>query len=295
MWRRRSWFSLNGKVGVQGSEEEQTSYIAPGCGAIGRIHATTPHQALPSPKPLRRPVEPTREFFAKNRFVGILDKSEYEMLGPENRSKCDRLVAACLGFTQKTRSQFLAVCANGRPTIIDFDGEDPLPKPLMRAAAMAASGKMRNPEQGAEYDIKVGLDLLSDYLYVNRHNSKRLRKLQELIAERRGARGLGGPISAKDQLLLAEVVYDYAIIGITPRDSSSTQTSSSSKEDRAEVPPSDTKKPTEHDGSITRTSTASQVSVEEYLASSTTFFAERFAKAFPGVRSLGSRDKVLAV
>jgi len=37
---------LNGKVGVQGSEEEQTSYIAPGCGAIGRIHATTPQASL---------------------------------------------------------------------------------------------------------------------------------------------------------------------------------------------------------------------------------------------------------
>jgi len=42
MWWRRSWFSLKGKMGIQGSEEEHTSYIASGCGATGRIHATTP-------------------------------------------------------------------------------------------------------------------------------------------------------------------------------------------------------------------------------------------------------------
>ena len=38
-------FCLNGKMGIQGSEEEQTSYIAPGCGATGSIHATTPQAA----------------------------------------------------------------------------------------------------------------------------------------------------------------------------------------------------------------------------------------------------------
>jgi len=33
-------------MGVQGSEEEHTSYIASSCGATGRIHATTPREAI---------------------------------------------------------------------------------------------------------------------------------------------------------------------------------------------------------------------------------------------------------
>jgi hypothetical protein len=43
MWCRRSWFSLNGKVGVRGSEAGRSSYAGPGPGTTGRIRATTPH------------------------------------------------------------------------------------------------------------------------------------------------------------------------------------------------------------------------------------------------------------
>jgi hypothetical protein len=41
MWCRRSWFSLNGKVGIQGSETGRSSYGGPACSATGRIRATT--------------------------------------------------------------------------------------------------------------------------------------------------------------------------------------------------------------------------------------------------------------
>src|SRR4051794_9524133 len=42
MWWRRSWFSLNGKVGIRRSEKGQSSYVGPARSATGRIHATTP-------------------------------------------------------------------------------------------------------------------------------------------------------------------------------------------------------------------------------------------------------------
>src|SRR5215210_7590131 len=41
MWRRRSWFSLKGKVGIRGSAGEPPSYSSPAPGATGRIRATT--------------------------------------------------------------------------------------------------------------------------------------------------------------------------------------------------------------------------------------------------------------
>jgi hypothetical protein len=44
IWRRRSSFSLNGKVGIQGSEEGQSSYVGPDESATGRIHATRPRR-----------------------------------------------------------------------------------------------------------------------------------------------------------------------------------------------------------------------------------------------------------
>src|SRR4051812_26902267 len=41
MWRRRSWFSLKGKVGIRGSAGEPPNYSSPAPGATGRIRATT--------------------------------------------------------------------------------------------------------------------------------------------------------------------------------------------------------------------------------------------------------------
>ena len=46
MWWRRSWFSLNGKVGIRRSEKGQSSYVGPARSATGRIHATTPPAGL---------------------------------------------------------------------------------------------------------------------------------------------------------------------------------------------------------------------------------------------------------
>src|SRR3954468_16734850 len=46
IWWRRSWFSLNGKMGIRESEEEQSSYVGPARSATGQIHATAPRLAL---------------------------------------------------------------------------------------------------------------------------------------------------------------------------------------------------------------------------------------------------------
>ena len=42
MWWRRSWFNLNGKAGIRGSEKGRSSYVGPARSATDRIRATTP-------------------------------------------------------------------------------------------------------------------------------------------------------------------------------------------------------------------------------------------------------------
>src|SRR5215212_5523994 len=49
MWRRRSWFSLKGKVGIRGSAGEPPNYSSPAPGATGRIRATTQPEVESNP------------------------------------------------------------------------------------------------------------------------------------------------------------------------------------------------------------------------------------------------------
>src|SRR5215212_7377862 len=44
IWWRRSWFNLNGKVGIRRSKKGRSSYVGPARSATGRIHATASHE-----------------------------------------------------------------------------------------------------------------------------------------------------------------------------------------------------------------------------------------------------------
>src|SRR3954451_9161350 len=59
IWWRRSWFSLNGKMGIRRSQEGQSSYVGPARSATGRIHATMPSTG--SRYSLPKPLHPKRE------------------------------------------------------------------------------------------------------------------------------------------------------------------------------------------------------------------------------------------
>src|SRR4051812_23015519 len=77
MWCRRSWFSLNGKVGIRGSERRRSSYRGPICRATGRIRATAPRPRLPdvqtcttvsSPRELEPEAIPSQDAFGYRAF-----------------------------------------------------------------------------------------------------------------------------------------------------------------------------------------------------------------------------------
>jgi hypothetical protein len=91
------------------------------------------------------------------------------------------------------------------------DDADPLPKDVMRHGAMAlrlTDDAYADP--GAEYDTQFGLDFLSHRLYERRRDDRAYADLQNRLSIRRGGRGMRHPVSAKDQLLLAEIIYDTA-------------------------------------------------------------------------------------
>lgn len=150
-------------------------------------------------------------FYSSNTFVDLLSGATIDGLpGSASAAPCNRLLAGSISMTQKMRHQFLGVSANNRTILQPFDGEDRVPKAVMRAAAMAR--RLADPSlgKGAEYDTRLGLDHLTKYLLDHEKDDLRLEDLSRLISERRGARGEGGPISQFDQLLLSEIVFDLA-------------------------------------------------------------------------------------
>lgn len=150
-------------------------------------------------------------FFSTNQFLDLSNGKIREGLpGAGERMAAERLVGECFRFVQKTRNAFLGVNALATPTLKPFDDKcDAAPKPTMRHAAMIQfltdSGDA-NP--GEEFDLDIGADTLTMLLHERR---KRLSALCALYSARRGGRAARAPISSKDQLVLAELIFDAAI------------------------------------------------------------------------------------
>jgi hypothetical protein len=196
------------------------------------------------------------EFFKSNRFLNLLDGIEVD--GFPNAGKTPikhRLVRQCFRFAQKKRNAFLAVNANGALGIQEFVGADPIPKDVMRHAAMAA--RLRNPGApiGAEYDTQAGLDFLTNYLYDVRAHDAAYESLHHWVSVQRRARGSVGPLKAIDWLFFSEVVWDLG-------DDALQAHLAQRAEDKVKK---ETAVPGGH---------------------STVFFSNRFAQAFPGVRGI---------
>lgn len=192
------------------------------------------------------------EFFSANQFLD-LSNGEIRKGLPRagGRLVAERLVGECFRFVQKTRNAFLGVNALGIPTLKPFDDKsDAAPKPTMRHAAMIQfltdSGDA-NP--GEEFDLDIGADTLTILLHERR---KRLSTLSAIYSARRSGRAARVPISSKDQLVLAELIFDAAI----------------QVEARVAAAASAPKLPSLGG------------------AHSTVVFAQRFGDAFPGVRGI---------
>ena len=196
------------------------------------------------------------EFFKSNHFLNLLDDKEVDGLpNTGDRLIRDRLVRQCFRFAQKKRNEFLAVSVNGTSEMQAFSGTDPIPKDVMRHAAMAARLRSQDQPVGAEYDTQAGLDFLTNYLYDVRHLGAAYEKLHHWVSVRRGARGTVGPLQPRDWIFLSEIVWDLAHRAL---EATWAREADAASKNEPRVPG----------------------------GHSTVFFADRFAQAFPGVRGV---------
>ena len=148
----------------------------------------------------------SRHFFTRNVFLNLL--TEVETISIPTAGTCSLSDEARQGleFAQDVRNHFLAVSANRTGGLAPFDGLDPLPKTLARAAAQLVP----EVEAGSWYDTRYGLEYLWDELSRRRSESPELQQLHRKISIRRGGRGQRQSLSDFNQLLLVEILYDRA-------------------------------------------------------------------------------------
>ncbi len=190
-----------------------------------------------------------REFFSANAFYDLSTGELVDGLpGAGSRKIRERLVGECIRFTQKMRNSYLAVNSLRAGQLAPFnDVLDAAPKSVMRHAAMVRHlDDKGDGDPGAEYDVDMGATQLSVLLNDRR---RRVPDLQRRFEVRRSGRAARQPLSAEDQLLLAELVLDNAI--------------------RLEA-----------------RSAAAATKPSTNGVHSTVIFAQRFAAAFPGVRGI---------
>lgn len=146
-----------------------------------------------------------RSFFTRNFFLNL--KTGDEALGLPGAGKCslpDENRGA-LELVQKVRNRYLSRAANLSGGIPDFNGSDPMPKELLRAAALLDSGA----GSGEWYDTRNGLELLAESLRARRTEDA-LKDLYDKVSKRRGGRGRHDSLRDRDQLLVAELLFDLA-------------------------------------------------------------------------------------
>ncbi|MEP2988191.1 MAG: hypothetical protein ABJN65_08065 [Parasphingorhabdus sp.] len=253
------------------------------------------------------------EFFSKNNFISIEDESSSLGIPSIEKSSADRLFVGCLSVVQNYRHAFCHVLTNGRRNkLLEYDDSDPIPKSLMRAAAMARCCHLQNHQSGEEYDLQEGLDYFYRNLDILRDTDDSYGDLYTIISERRGSRGKGGALSAEQQLLIAEIIYESCISKVSPATDHDikAKTLKRGKErsvgtipddaikELTFVPQSDDQPVTASDKSVKKETTEfdfadlqdateeSQESPKFGNESSLAFFEDRFKIAFPGIRSL---------
>ncbi|WP_150126735.1 hypothetical protein [Rhizobium phaseoli] len=148
-----------------------------------------------------------RRFFDKNYFlnlqsgeerIALSDEAGTVTIPDENRH--------ALEYVQKIRNDYLGMAANGTGGLRDYSGIDPMPKALLRFAAQVRA----DPDRGQWYDTRLGMEFLFRHLFDRSLESDEFRQLFHKVSVRRGGRGTLKPLSAVDQLHLAEVLYDIS-------------------------------------------------------------------------------------
>ena len=147
-----------------------------------------------------------RRFFNRNFFLDLNANTAEPRLGLPDAGTAivPDEVRHALEFAQKTRNTYLAVAANGLGGLTAHDGPDPMPKSLTRAAVQLRP----DIPDGEWYDTRHGLELMFDLL--RKGEGPELEALFEKVSTRRGGKGPRRALTADDQLLLTELLADYA-------------------------------------------------------------------------------------
>jgi predicted nucleotidyltransferase len=144
-------------------------------------------------------------FFAANEFEDLIGGTRsHGMPGAGDKPIGHRLVRQCLRFAQKKRHAFLSVAANGKGSLVPYEGELPLPKDLLRHAAMAGALRAKSAQPGAEFDTQEGLSVLLRVLISAADGNPAYEELRGWLMNKLSTRK--GTLNARQQLLLAELI-----------------------------------------------------------------------------------------
>lgn len=129
-------------------------------------------------------------------------------------------IIQAIAFAQSIRNRFLSASANGKRAMSRIQAsasKDPLPKEFMRIAAMLAWSKGERSSIAERENTQRGLDLITNELLPrNSKTSSDYQQLSEVLSVRRGARGKAQDLNPEHQVLIAEMLYDYAAENLEP-------------------------------------------------------------------------------
>lgn len=147
-----------------------------------------------------------RNFWVRNYFYDfsakrarLLEKAGTQYIFDEARHAME--------YVQKIRNEYLSIAANNTGGLAQYSGTDPMPKALLRMAAQLNL----EAQDGEWYDTMLGLGLLQSRLHEFRSQGGLFRELADCVSVRCGARGHERPLTADEQLLLGEVLFDEAL------------------------------------------------------------------------------------
>ncbi len=147
-----------------------------------------------------------RSFFDANIFLDLKTEDLQLVLPNAGTRDVGDPSRQAIEFCQKTRNDFLGIAANNRGGLQAFNGVSPLPKALMRSAAQIAPAA----KYGQWYDTRIGLEYLRQVLRHSSDHGDKVRALDKKLSIRSGGNGIREPLTAVDQLLLAELLFDEA-------------------------------------------------------------------------------------
>jgi pol beta superfamily nucleotidyltransferase in conflict system len=112
-------------------------------------------------------------------------------------------------YCQSVRNQYLKSNLHGERFIrIDCEGDDPVPKKIMRVAAgLRAFEKTPSlsPDAFDSVDLLEGLDFLTVLLNEQKDEHEAVRSLRDWLAKHRRGRGSRSPMTPDQLLLLCEI------------------------------------------------------------------------------------------